>query len=276
MALQPCDHCGSFDIEHDTGLASDICVNCGHVLEDNIVRIEVQHTAEGECLGVNLSARDDGCNAAFRSMVIPAGYKHHARAYFQTSKNKERKTRKKLAEMASFLKVPKLVVQDAESLLIKVMEGHSGTGSWAPVLAGSCLYASARLANLPLTLSQIAASLEVPLHDVGRSLTGLCQHLGISLPPVDPHAFVKLAAVALPEPLQDERRHREAVGLAGRLLRVAESTGLLTGRPPRPVVVAAVVLAAEALAEPADAVEVANALQVTEIKMRARRLELLR
>ncbi|WCJ27190.1 zinc ion binding transcription regulators [Euphorbia peplus] len=135
---------------------------------------------------------------------------------------------------------------EIKAMISKITDGEFGTGDWFRVLIGACAYVVVRSANKSLSIAEIGDVIGRDVHELGRMIARVVEHLGLELPEFDiVGSFEKvlrnLSSSGRIEGDKVERMREQGVFL----IQCATKWFLTTGRRPLPIVAAVLVLVAE-------------------------------
>ncbi len=182
----------------------------------------------------------------------------------------ERNLKLALAELkrvASFLKLPKAVEEEAAKIYtLAVQRGLVRGRSMESVVAGA-LYAACRRHEIPRTLDELSEASGIEKKEVGRTYRFITRELGIRILPSNPVDYIPRFASALKLSAGTQSKSVE-------ILEMAEKADLTSGRGPTGIAAASLYLAALMNDEKRTQREVADVAGVTEVTIRNRYKEL--
>lgn len=219
------------------------CDNCGRVFDDVETYLGSHHQA-GHVLergGTYVKPGEDGSLAACGL----AGPLLHSSA--NRDEMNRREVMKKMKEITAVLRVPHERVEDVKFMLERLLDGEWGQGRWIEVLVGACIYVAIRQSRLPLTLVEVASSVDCGIVELGRMYRRVLDSLELELPETDPVVFLERAIASLAKTKGIERDFiRKMSKQGGLLLECSQQWFITTGRRPLPVVAAVITLVADA------------------------------
>ncbi|KAG0591148.1 hypothetical protein KC19_1G153700 [Ceratodon purpureus] len=242
MAADTCEACGVGTVVMDTVYGIMACDSCGRVFDDVETFLGAHHQA-GHVMergGTFVKSTDTGALAA-------CGL---GGSLFRTA-NRENVNRRdvmnKMKEIGAILRVPHEKVEDVKFMLERLLEGEWGQGRWIEVLVGACIYVAIRQSRLPLTLVEVASSVDCGIVELGRMYRRVLESLELELPETDPFVFMERAISSLALSKGIDRDLTRVMSKQGSLLlECSQQWFIITGRRPLPVVAAVLALVAEA------------------------------
>lgn len=253
-----CDRCGHRSLVRDDVTGLLVCESCGAVQEfDNYeTRTGGINGPEGVLIRVGTSGTGSVLN--YRDKKI-----------FEANK---------LVDEITFkLDLVGQKVSEIKSMIDRITEGEFGQGDWFPVLIGACAYVVVRSDNKSLSIAEIGNVIGCDVHELGRMIMRVVDHLNIKLPEFDiVRSFEKvvrnLSNLGRVDSNKVERMREQGVFL----IQCAIKWFLTTGRRPLPIVAAVLVLVAELNGvENVKIEEVAREVHATVSTCRLRYKELL-
>lgn len=173
-----------------------------------------------------------------------------------------------LDRMASNLDLPKNLRECAAKIYRDAVEAHLIRGRSIEGVAAASLYCGCRLYKVPRTLNEIADIARVDKKEIGRSFRFITKELNLNLNPTKPLDFLTRFVTELNLSSDCER-------VAKKIIKVAESRGLISGRGPTGVCAAAIYAATQITKERRTQRKIARVSQVTEVTVRNRYCELI-
>jgi transcription initiation factor TFIIB len=290
MAELKCSECGSTKLYKDEQHAELVCRKCGAIMEEKIVdtsqewrAFDHEQRSQRERTGsaITLTKHDKGLT----TMIGRSGYadlyslapKKRAEIYRlrrwqqQISSATERNLRYALSEldrMASFLKLPKNVKEQAALVYRQVVQKGLVRGRSMESVVAASVYIACRKYGIPRTLDEIAEASNLKKREVGRTYRFVTRELQIKMIPTKPEEYVPRFASAL-------RLGGEVQLKSIEILKEAGEEELVSGRGPTGVAAAAIYIAATMAGERRTQREVAEVAGVTEVTIRNRYKELI-
>jgi transcription factor IIIB subunit 2 len=145
-------------------------------------------------------------------------------------------------------------------------------GRDAEILAAVCAYIICRSTSKPITLPDVADSIQCPVKTLGKAYKKLLDQLGLKLAFPDPSLFIEKACARLTLSPEDSTR---LSNLAIRLIQIAKKDWIETGRKPTSITGGAILLAAQICKFSINTEVLSESLNVCEktMLMRARELK---
>jgi transcription initiation factor TFIIB len=289
MSLQKtkkCPECGSTNLLIDKEHGELVCKKCGLVIEEKMVDFgqewrefesnqekrrrtgaPMTYTRYDRGLGTDIGQRGDifqlegkGINKFLRLR----------KWQYRISTAIERNLKLALAELkrvASFLKLPKSVEEEAAKIYtLAVQRGLVRGRSMESVVAGA-LYAACRRHEIPRTLDELSEASGIEKKEVGRTYRFITRELAIRILPSNPVDYIPRFASALKLSAETQSKSVE-------ILEMAEKADLTSGRGPTGIAAASLYVAALMNDEKRTQREVADVAGVTEVTIRNRYKEL--
>lgn len=242
MAADTCEACGVGTVAMDSVYGIMACDNCGRVFDDVETYLGAHHQ-EGHVMergGTFVKSSETGALAA---CGLGGSHFHSAN---REDVNK-RDVMNKMKEISAILRVPHEKVEDVKFMLERLLDGEWGQGRWIEVLVGACIYVAIRQSRLPLTLVEVASSVDCGVAELGRMYRRVLESLELELPETDPLVFMERAMSSLALSKGINRDLARAMSKQGSLLlECSQQWFIITGRRPLPVVAAVLALVAEA------------------------------
>jgi transcription initiation factor TFIIB len=213
---------------------------------------------------------------AYGRTLSPEQYRHVQRLRtwderFVVRNNKERNLKQALAEvdrMASALGLPRDVRETAGVIYRRALDEDLLPGRSIEAIATSALYAAARQAGTPRSISEVTAVSRVGELEFKRAYRYLVRELGLAVQLADPRHYVRRFVSELGLSTETER-------IATRLLDAGDEHHLLDGRSPVALAAAAVYAAASLADEAVTQAQVSRVADVSDVTIRTRYKELL-
>ena len=294
MAEARCPECGSTKLKHDYTKAEVYCMECGAVLEENMVdfgpewrAFDADQRAKRQRTGApikytkpnkGLVTEIDRYNRDIRGTKIsPQSQaqmyrlrKWHKRSSISSSM--ERNLTIALSELdriASALGLPGNVREASALLYRKAVEKGLIRGRLIESVVAAVLYTLCRQYGIPRTLDEISEVSGIPKKEIGRTYRFIKKELYVKVPLTNPVHYVPRFASELGLSGEVQERAKE-------ILDQAIKKGLISGRGPTGVAAAAVYIAGVIMGERRTQKEVADVAGVTEVTIRNRYRELKR
>jgi transcription initiation factor TFIIB len=173
-----------------------------------------------------------------------------------------------LDRMASNLDLQKNLRECAAKVYRDAVEAHLIRGRSIEGVAAASLYAACRMFKVPRTLNEIAEIARVDKKEIGRSFRFISNELYLSLNPTKPLDY-------LTRFISELELSSECHKMAKKIIKIAESKGLTSGRGPTGVCAASIYAASILCKERRTQRKIAQISQVTEVTVRNRFSELI-
>lgn len=173
-----------------------------------------------------------------------------------------------LDRMASSLGLPRTVREIAAMLYRRAVEQRLIRGRSIEGVAAAALYAACRQSKIPRTLDEVAEVSRVSKKEIGRSYRFIARELRLSIPPTSPIDYV-------PRFISELKLLGDIQAQAVKILKMAATNGLTSGRGPTGVAAAAIYVASVLGNSRRTQREVAAVARVTEVTVRNRYKELV-
>lgn len=285
--VKKCPECGSINLFWNREKGEIICRDCGLVIEDKMVDFgqdwregEDSHERKGRAgAPMTYTQFDQGLGTEIGSSSDLYGLEGKDKSKFfrlrkwqyRISTAIERNLKLALAELrrvASFLKLPKSVEEEAARIYtLAVQRGLVRGRSMESVVAGA-LYAACRRHEVPRTLDELSEASGIEKKEIGRTYRFVTRELQITVMPSNPSDYIARFASSL-------KLSPETQSNAVDILNRAQKAELTSGRGPTGIAAAALYVAALIHGEKRTQREVADVAGVTEVTIRNRYKELL-
>jgi len=284
-----CPVCGSTDFIYDPGRGEIICAKCGFVIEENVIdtgpewrafdasqREKRSRTGAPESILLHDKglSTDIGIDRNLTGLMREKMYRLRKwQSRLRVSDAAERNLAFALSELdriASQLKLPKHVEEEAARLYREAVRRGLIRGRSIESVIAACVYAACRLLKIPRTLDEITEISRVDKKEIGRSFRFIARNLNLTPKKlfVKPTDYVNKFADELG---LSEKVRRKAI----ELLDEAYDKGLTSGKSPAGLVGAALYIAGLLEGEKRTQREVAEVARVTEVTVRNRYKELV-
>ncbi|PTD94125.1 transcription initiation factor IIB [archaeon SCG-AAA382B04] len=287
-----CPECGNEKLKHDYERAELLCEKCGIVIDEEFIdtgpewrafdseqknsrsRVGAPITTmtHDKGLSTQISTKDkDGYGNSISSSKKTQFYrlrKWHRQA--RISDAKERNLALALGELnriASQLKIPKSIQEDASMIYREAAEEDLIKGRSIEGVVASTLYVACRENDVPRTLDEIAETARVSRKEIGRTYRFIASELELKLTPTSPTKY-------LPRFCSKLDLSREVQFKSEKILKKAAEKGLTSGRSPTGIAAAAIYIASVTSGEKRAQKDVAQATNTTEVTVRNRYQEL--
>ncbi len=284
-----CPKCGSTELVYDPERGEIVCARCGYVVEENIVDMGPEWRAfdagqrerrartgapESILLHDKGLSTDIGMSKNLSALTREKIYRLRKwQSRLRVSEAMERNLVFALSELdrlASNLHLPKYVEEEAARLYREAVRRDLIKGKPIESIIAACVYIACRLLKIPRTLDEVAAVSKVSKKDIGKGYRFIARKLNLTPKKllIKPAEYVNRFADELG---LSEKVRRRAV----KLLEMAYSVGLTSGKSPSGLVAAALYVASLIEGEKKTQREVAEVAHVTEVTVRNRYKELV-
>ena len=190
---------------------------------------------------------------------------------FRTRSSKERNLKQALGEvdrMASALGLPEDVRETAAVIYRRALEEDLLPGRSIEGVATASLYAAARQAGSPRSLSEVAQVSRVEEQEFKRAYRYLVRELNLEMKPVNPKQYVNRI-------ISDVDMSEDVGRIARQLIDCGEQDNVHSGKSPVALAAAAIYAAGLLENEKVTQAEISSAANVSEVTIRNRYRELL-
>lgn len=261
-----CPNCESYDIDIDSARGDAACVECGTVLEQNLIVNEVgfSEDARGRSNVIGQHVRADGRLNSYGAL---RGFSREATEI--TMQNGKRR----LGHLASSLGLNTQKFTEGALRLFRVaVERNFHKGRRMANVCCACLYVVCRMERTPHMLLDFADVLETNLYDLGHTFLKLGKVLSIQLPIIDPSLYIHRFANKLE---YGDMTHTVAMS-ALRLLARMQRDWMSEGRRPSGICGAALLIASRMHNFYRSQADVARVVRIGNVALRERLVELHR
>ena len=288
-----CPECGCSNLMRDYDLAEIVCMSCGYVIDEKIAdtrpewrAFDDEQKAKRTRVGapITYSIHDKGLSTTIdwndkRSIGGKLSSTQRMELYslrrwqrrVRVSDATERNLAMALSEMgklSSALGLPKNIVETASVIYRRAIKKRLIRGRSIHNVTAASIYLSCRQCSIPRTLEEVAAISNLDKRDIARSYRFMVRELEAFVPPSTSRRY----AARFSNKLIISGR---AEALAIRILEVAKSMKLTSGRGPTGIAAAATYMATVLNNERKTQREIAEVANVTEVTIRNRYKELL-
>ena len=201
--IKRCPECGSLDLHHNKEKGEIICKSCGLVIEEKMVDFD----QEWREFDSEAAARKRRTGAPMtytqfdQGLGTDVGRKADLYKFGGKTKNKFFRLRKwqqristaiernlklalsELKRVSSYLRLPSSVEEEASRIYtLAVQKGLVRGRSMEAVVAGA-IYSACRQHNVPRTLGEISAALNMSKKEIGKTYRFICRELNIRILP---------------------------------------------------------------------------------------------
>ena len=292
-AKQKCPECGGDRFIKDYDTAEIVCISCGYVIEEKIEdtgpewrafddeqmekRVRVGAPVTYAIHDKGLSTMIDWRNRdTYGKNISPI---QRAQVYrlrkWQSRSRVSNATERNLAfalselsKINSTLNLPKNVLETASVIYRRAVRKNLIRGRSIREVTAAAVYMACRQCNVARTLEEVSQASMIDRKEVGRSYRLMIKELDVLVPPCGPSRYVS--------------RFLNQLGLVGhaetlaiKILNVANSMGLTSGRGPLGMAAAAAYIASSLVNERRTQRRIAEQVSVTEVTIRNRYRELM-
>jgi len=283
-----CPECGSANLVHDYDTGETVCVNCGLVLQEQMIdkgpewRAFTQQEKESRSRAgpaTSYSVFDKGLSTTIGRMdrdalgrKLPLStrlqmwrlrkWQIRSRVHFSSERNLAQ-AMSGLDRLSDKLFTRGSVKENAALIYRKALDKNLVRGRSIAAMAAAALYVACRNSETPRTLREIAETSLVDKKDVARCYRLLLRELDIQMPIADPMTYVSKIGERVGIIGQTQ-------GLAFRILREAKKRRLASGKDPMGLAAAALYIACLQSNEKKTQKDIAEAAGVTEVTIRNR------
>ncbi|UCC33628.1 MAG: transcription initiation factor IIB [Candidatus Bathyarchaeota archaeon] len=293
VKVQQCPECGSTRLMRDYDCAEIVCMECGVVIATKLAdrgpewrAFDKEQRAKRTRVGApltytihdkGLSTMIDWHDRDIYGRKLAPGQKaqiYRLRKWqrrIRVSDATERNLAFALSEIskiANNLSLPKNILETASVIYRKAVKEHLIRGRSIQGVTAAAIYLSCRQCGLARTLDEIAEVSTVDKKEVGRSYRFLVRELNYFIPPVSPGQYVSKFSNQL-------TMQGKAEEIAHKILVMARTLRLTSGRGPTGIAAAASYIASVLMGERKTQREIAEIAQVTEVTIRNRYKELV-
>ncbi|KAH8934279.1 hypothetical protein BDL97_18G074900 [Sphagnum fallax] len=249
MEGEGCSVCGEGRLTLDPVYGVIACDVCGRVVNEMETQLASKHQM-GHVMergGTFVAAEDTGAIAAGGVSIYGDGSAANLhRNFINRQEMNKMEVMKTMRRITSVLRVPTEKVRDVKFMLESVLENEWGQGRWIEILVGACIYIAIRQSQLPLTLLEVAATVDCNVVELAQMYQRVLKALEIDLPDTDLVVFLDRAISTLSTVKLGKDMTRQLSKQGGLLLECAREWFISTGRRPLPVVAAVLALILDA------------------------------
>ena len=289
-----CRECGSRNLETDDSRGEVSCVECGLVLDENIVDqgqewrsfssdgsqlddsasrvgspMNIMLHDKGLSTDIDWQNRDWSGNSIKSNSQLYRMRKWQKRARVSNSRERNLSTAlTELDKMAMQLDgLPKSVRQEAANIYIKSLEAGLIRGRSITGVAAACLYISCQVCGTPRTLDEVSQKLRLGRKEVGRSVRIIKRKLLMKPTHAKPRDYIDRFC-------SDLQLGPASVLLCHKWLQEVTDKELDSGRGPVGIAAALIYMASIVTGQNRTQREIADVTNVTEVTIRNRYKEL--
>ncbi len=289
-----CPECGSTNLRWDYERAELVCMDCGAVIEENIIDLgpewrafdayqktrrqrtgsPIKYTRPNKGLVTEIDKYNKDIRGSKLSPEVASQMgrirKWHKRSGIASSIERNLTIAMgDLERISSYLGLPQNIREAAAILYRKAVEKGLIRGRLIESVVAAVIYMICRQYGIPRTLDEISEVSGLSKKEIGRTYRFLKKELYVDVPLTNPIHYVSRFASALGLSGKVQEKAKE-------ILNEAIEKGLISGRGPTGVAAAAVYIASVMLGERRTQKEVAEVAGVTEVTIRNRYRELKR
>lgn len=258
-----CPSCDSEDIDYDPARGDASCIECGVVLEQNLIVNEVgfSEDARGRSNVIGTHIRADGRINSFGAL---RGFSREATEITMQH------GRRRLGHLVSALKLQSRHTDSALRLFRLAVERNFHKGRKMANVCCACLYVVCRMEKTPHMLLDFSDVLETNLYMLGHTFLKFARLLCIQLPVIDPSLYIHRFADKLEF---GDRKHNVAMS-ALRVIARMQRNWLSEGRRPSGLCGAALMIAAKMHNFHRTQADVARVVRIGNVALKERLMEL--
>ena len=249
-----CPRCGKNSITLDEELDELFCGDCGYVITEKYQKSELGIISRDES-STETSLSQNTLNIGSQTMIDPRNKDSSGKPLTSSMKSTierlrtwdsrtqahsaEKNLQKAINEMNKLkdeLVLSNAIIDEAIRMYQKIIYRKLTRGYSIKGHVGACIYASCRITETPITMGNIANSLNMKKIEIRRSYKRILKELELKMPVTDPVRFVaKIASIVG----FGEKTKREAI----KMIEQAKETGIIIGKEPRGIVAGALHIA---------------------------------
>lgn len=258
-----CPSCDSEEIDYDPARGDAACIECGIVLEQNLIVNEVgfSEDARGRSNVVGTHVRADGRINSFGAL---RGFSREATEITMQH------GRRRLGHLVSALKLQSRHTDSALRLFRLAVERNFHKGRKMANVCCACLYVVCRMEKSPHMLLDFSDILETNLYTLGHTFLKFAKLLCIQLPVIDPSLYIHRFANKLEF---GDRAHDVSMS-ALRVIARMQRNWLSEGRRPSGLCGAALMIAAKMHNFYRTQADVARVVRIGNVALKERLMEL--
>jgi len=288
-----CPECGGGRFIRDYETGEIVCIDCGYVVEEKIEdrgpewrafdneqkekRVRVGAPLTFTIHDKGLSTMIDWRNRDTHGKNLSPGTRaqiYRLRKWQRRSRVSDSTERNlafalsELSKTSSALNLPKNILETASIIYRKAVKKHLIRGRSIQGVTSAAIYMACRQCGVARTLDEVAEATLVSKKEIGRSYRFMVKELNAFVPPSAPSYYIS--------------RFSNQLGLVGnieaiarRILNVARSMRLTSGRGPLGIAAAATYVASTIVNDRRTQRELAEQANVTEVTIRNRYKELI-
>lgn len=211
-----CSNCGGADIEYDQSRGDAVCVQCGSVLEDNIIVSEVsfQEQSSGATSVIGQFVSSEGQNSASLS-----------RSAFHHGMGKGSReitlinAKRRISKLGNMMKLNQHCIDSAFTFFKMALNLNLTKGRKASLVDTACLYMVCRTEGTPHLLLDFSDVLQINVYALGRAFLRLSDALHINPPAIDPCLYIHRFAHKLELGDKEHEVSKTALRLVARMKR---------------------------------------------------------
>ena len=257
-----CPDCGSTQISYEEEPGEIVCTICGLVLEEKAVE-KKPYISEAHKENAEQPFLAEAGGLKKNGRIIRSGW------LLSTREKNFEQAKKRLDLLASKLRLPEIVITDANVIFKQAVQAELNVGRDNLSLIYGSVYASCIMHNVPKTPLEVTMYSEISKKKLMKAYRMLKNELGLRLKTMDPADLVPRFGSRL------GLKH-ETISKAIEILGAIRENPLFVGKNPQTITASALYIAAKETGETITQRSVANATGVIEVTIRKRSKELLK
>lgn len=286
IAISKCPECGSPTLDHDNNKGEVTCFNCGLVVDDKMIRIEIPYndSEDGggrDGVGAPQTSTDPtmglqtniGSYADLRKLSFSQRKRYKRLGIWQrrTSSNVEKNFKIALPEIkrvVSSLNLTPRIEEEAARLYREATFKGISKGRPIEVVVAASVYAACRIQGIPVSLLAIQKAYLFEKKEIGKTFRLLSRILGLKINPQEPIDYIPriCGKLAVSPKVQTQ---------AVEILIQSNKHKFMSGKSPMSLAAAAVHLSCMINKERRIQADIARASDITEVTLRNRYQELM-
>lgn len=282
MSKERCPACGSDNTVYDEARGELICMNCGYVLDEDVIDTRPEwraYDAEQRRRRARAELATSGAPAQTfigdsRERSIQNRFKRLSNLHRNVSREWPRSLnegREEISRVTAGLGLPSQVREEAQRIFTLAQRRGLLKGRGIPVITSACIMLACREYGVPYNESVLYRALGVDGGEARHCYMLLIKRLRdeLFLKPPDPTRYIPMLTSRLKLSMDAHKTALAIVEAAGR-------ARILFGKSPKSVAAAAVYLACAIHGLELDKAELAHAAGITDVTLRKRVKELLK
>ena len=260
MVLRCCPNCKSTDIETDAARGDAVCIQCGTVLEENVIVNEVtfaQDATGGSAVVGQFVAATPGVASS------GLGFGKESREVAFTNGQRH------ISQLAQALRLAEHHQEAAQRLFMLAVQHNFIQGRRTQHVIAACLYTVCRREKTPHLLIDFSDVLQTNVYMLGSCFLKFTRLLSLALPIIDPSLYIHRFASKLEF---GDKTHLVSMS-ALRLVQRMKRDWIQTGRRPSGICGAALLIAARVHGFRRTQREVVRVVRICDVTLRRRLTE---